>query len=128
MFQPVAVGALGEDRLILRILGDRQALRVVTRAGVPDTRWFAEGAVPTRLGDLVLSEPAAWPIRAFDAGDGLRFFTGSKIFDGTGALVHRIDFGALGIDEAVSSAAWLGGNEFAVVEADTSTVVVFSVP
>lgn len=45
-----------------------------------------------------------------------------------GTLLHVIDGQQLGLTTPASSRVWIGGNTFATVDGQTSTLVVYSVP
>ncbi|HVP60213.1 MAG TPA: hypothetical protein VMT11_06625 [Myxococcaceae bacterium] len=126
-FNPIGIGALGSDRFLVRVLGDRSVLRIVSRTGVPDSSIYPDGVLPTYLGDLHLSSPAS----GTDAqvfGD--RIFTGREIYDlSTGQLLHTVDAEKLRLQHlGGETGTWLSGNTFANEDGRTSTVVVYSIP
>jgi hypothetical protein len=126
----VGVGAYGPDQFLVRIRSDGNALKVFSRTGVPDPSVYPDGVIPTRLPDLQLSAPTVgFEAQFFDAGSGPRIFTGTDIYDGSGTLLHSIDVSKLGItDPPLVNGVWIGGNRFATVDGQTSTIILYSVP
>ena len=55
-------------------------------------------------------------------------FTGSEIDGIDGTLIHRIDWQHLGLTRPPVEGVWIGGNTFATIDGQTSTVVIYSVP
>jgi len=129
-FQPLGVGAYGPDQFLVRVRGDPNALKVVSRTGVPDTSVFRDGVLPDRYPDLPLSSPATGSgAQLFDAGTGPRIFTGAEIYDLNGTLLHVVDATALGLlNPPLRHGVWMFGNTFAAQDGDTSTVIVYTVP
>jgi hypothetical protein len=129
-FNPRGVGAFGPDRFLVRVVGDANALKVVSRSGAPESSIYPDGVLPTRFPDLPLSAPTVgFEAQFYDAGFGSRIFTGSDIYDGNGTLLHTIDVSALGItDPPLANGVWISGNTFAAVDGQTSTVIVYTVP
>ena len=66
--------------------------------------------------------------QVFDNGGGKRIFTGAEIYGIDGTLIHRIDWQLLGLTQPPTDGVWIGGNTFATIDGQTSTVVVYSVP
>jgi hypothetical protein len=128
--RPFGIGLLGADQFLVRVRGDPTALLVVSRTGTPNTDFFPDGVVPTRFADLRLSAPTqGMGAQVFDSGQGPRIFTGNEIYDISGNLLHVIDADQLGLVEPPGKwGVWLGGNTFANVDGNTSTLVVYSVP
>jgi hypothetical protein len=128
-FNPRGFSLLDPTRFVIRVVGDANALKVVTRGGTADTSIYRDGLVPVRLPDIVLSSPTAGVgAQAYDDGSGPRIFTGAEIYGVDGTLIHRIDWQALGLTSPAQDGVWIGGNTFATVDFQTSTVVVYSVP
>ena len=59
---------------------------------------------------------------ASGSSPALRFYG----IDGT--LIHRIDWQHLGLTRPPVEGVWIGGNTFATIDGQTSTVVIYSVP
>ena len=128
-FNPRGFSLLDPTRFVIRVVGDTSALKVVTRGGTPDTSIYRDGVVPARLPDILLSSPTAGVgAQVYDSGNGPRIFTGAEIYAIDGTLIHRIDWQALGLTLPALDGVWIGGNTFATVDVQTSTVVVYSVP
>jgi hypothetical protein len=129
-FRPLGMGALGPDQLLVTVLGDNTALKVVSRTGTPNTDFFPDGALPTRFADLPLSVPTQGSgAQVFNGGAGPRIFTGNEIYDISGNLLHVIDADQLGLVEPPARrGTWLSGKTFANVDGLTSTVIVYTVP
>jgi len=120
---------LDPNTFVARAIGDATALKVVTRSGTPDTSIYRDGVIPTRLPDIVLSPATAgFGAQVFDSGSGKRIFTGAEIYGIDGTLIHRIDWHQLGLNQAPIEGVWIGGNTFATVDGQTSTLVIYSVP
>jgi hypothetical protein len=120
---------LDPNTFVVRAIGDTSALKVVTRGGTPDTSIYRDGVIPARLPDIVLSSPTAGVgAQVYDNGSGKRIFTGAEIYGIDGTLIHRIDWQQLGLNQPASDGVWIGGNTFATVDGQTSTVVIYSVP
>jgi len=128
-FQPLGAGAFGPDQFIVRVRGDANALKIVSRTGVPDSSILPNATLPTRFPDLPLSSPViGQSVQSFDAGAGPRLFTGGAIYDSSGTLLHVIDQTALGVTVQVNSGTWISGNTYAVIDIATSTVIIFTLP
>ena len=128
-FNPRGFSLLDPTRFVMHVVGDTNALKVVTRGGTPDTSVYRDGVIPVRLPDIVLSSPTAGVgAQVYDNGSGPRIFTGAEIYGIDGTLIHRIDWQALGLASPAFDGVWIGGNTFATVDLQTSTVVVYSVP
>ena len=128
-FVPVGAGAFGSDQFIVRVVGDRGALRIVSRTGTPDSSILPNATLPTRFPDLTLSSfLVGQSVQVFDSGSGPRIFTGGTIFDTSGNLLHTVDQSALGVTVGLSQGTWIRGNTFAGIDSSTSTVIIFSVP
>ena len=128
-FNPRGFSLLDPSRFVIRAIGDTSALKVVTRGGTPDTSVYRDGVVPVRLPDIVLSSPTAGVgAQVYDNGTGPRIFTGAEIYGIDGTLIHRIDWQHLGLAQPATDGVWIGGNTFATVDGQTSTVVIYSVP
>ena len=128
-FQPQGAGAFGPDQFIVRVRGDANALKIVSRTGVPDSSILPNAILPTRFPDLPLSSPViGHSVQFFDAGAGPRLFTGGAIYDSSGTLLHVIDQTALGVTLGVNSGTWISGNTYAVIDAASSTVIIFTLP
>jgi len=128
-FNPRGFSLLDPTRFVIRVVGDASALKVVTRGGTADTSIYRDGVVPARLPDIVLSSPTAgFGAQVYDSGSGPRIFTGAEIYGIDGTLIHRIDWQVLGLTVPAQDGVWIGGNTFATVDFQTSTVVVYSVP
>jgi len=120
---------LDPGTFVARAIGDPTALKVVTRGGTPDDSIYRDGVIPARLPDIVLSPPTAgFGAQVFDNGSGKRIFTGPEIYGIDGTLIHRIDWQQLGLNQPPIEGVWIGGNTFATVDGQTSTVVIYSVP
>jgi hypothetical protein len=129
LFGPVGAGAFGPDQFIVRVVGDKAALKIVSRTGTPDSSILPNATLPARFPDLELSSPTnGRSIQVFDAGAGPRLFTGSEMYDISGNLLHSIDQSALGVTFRMDQGTWITGNTFAGIDAGTSTVIIFSVP
>jgi hypothetical protein len=119
---------LDPNTFVARAIGDTSALKVVTRGGTPDTSIYRDGVIPARLPDIVLSSPTAgFGAQVYDNGTGKRIFTGAEIYGMDGTLIHRIDWQQLGLNQPASDGVWIGGNTFATLDGQTSTVVIYSV-
>src|SRR5262249_18830214 len=128
-FQPLGAGAFGPDQFIVRVRGDASALKIVSRAGTPDSSILPNATLPTRFPDLPLSSPVIGrSVQFFDAGAGPRLFTGGAIYDSSGNLLHVVDQTALGVTVGVDSGTWISGNTYAVIDAASSTVIIFTLP
>jgi len=129
-FQSVGAGAFGPDQFIVHVIGDANALKIVSRTGVPDSSILPNAILPTRFPDLPLSSPVMrrQSVQFFDAGAGPRLFTGGAIYDSSGTLLHVIDQTALGVTAWVDSGTWISGNTYAVIDFATSTVIIFTLP
>ena len=120
---------LDPNTFVARAIGDNTALKVVTRGGTPDSSIYRDGVIPARLPDIVLSPPTAgFGAQVFDNGSGKRIFTGAEIYGIDGTLIHRIDGQQLGLTQPPVEGVWIGGNTFATVDGQTSTLVIYSVP
>jgi hypothetical protein len=120
---------LDPNTFVARAIGDPAALKVVTRGGAADTSIYRDGVIPARLPDIVLSSPTAGvDAQVFDDGSGKRIFTGAEIYGIDGTLIHRIDWQHLGLTAPPIEGVWIGGNTFATVDGQTSTLVIYSVP
>jgi hypothetical protein len=128
-FNPRGFSLLEPSTFVVRVVGDPSALKVVTRGGTPDSSLYRDGVVPERLPDIVLSSPTAgFAAQVFDVPGGRRIFTGAEIYGLDGTLIHRIDWQQLGLAHPAEDGVWIGGNTFATVDTQTSTIVVYSVP
>lgn len=133
-FQPLAAGAFGPDQFIVRVIGDVNALKIVSRTGTPDNSILPNATLPTRFPDLPLSSPATGcpaigcSVQLFDSGAGPRIFTGGEIYDSSGTLLHIIDQAALGITFGVGSGTWISGDTYGVIDTGTSTLIIFTLP
>jgi hypothetical protein len=129
-FNPTGVGAYGPDALVVRTVGDADALHVVSRGGTPDASSFPDGVLPERLLDLPLAVPATGQeAQLIDAGGEPRLFTGAEIYGLDGTLLHAVDQAALGIQEPpLRLGVWMSGDTFAAQDGRTSTVVVYTIP
>jgi len=128
-FAPVGAGAFGSDQFIVRVVGDRAALKIVSRTGTPDSSILPNATLPTRFPDLTLSSlVVGQSVQVFDAGAGPRLFTGGEIYDNSGSLLHTIDQSALGVTVGLSQGTWIRGNTFAGIDSWTSTVIIFNTP
>ena len=129
-FQSVGAGAFGPDQFIVHVIGDANALKIVSRTGVPDSSILPNAILPTRFPDLPLSSPVMrrQSVQFFDAGAGPRLFTGGAIYDSSGNLLHVIDQTALGVTVGVNSGTWISGNTYAVIDIATSTLIIFTLP
>ena len=133
-FQPLGAGAFGPDQFIVRVVGDTSALKIVSRTGIPDSSILPNATLPTRFPDLPLSSPATGcptigcSVQLFDSGAGPRIFTGEEIYDSSGTLLHIIDQAALGITFGVGSGTWISGDTYGVIDAGTSTLIIFTLP
>jgi hypothetical protein len=127
-FQSVGAGAFGPDQFIVHVIGDANALKIVSRTGVPDSSILPNAILPTRFPDLPLSSPVMrrQSVQFFDAGAGPRLFTGGAIYDSSGNLLHVIDQTALGVTVGVNSGTWISGNTYAVIDIATSTLIIFT--
>ena len=120
---------LDQNTIVARAIRDTSALKVVTRGGTPDTSIYRDGVIPARLPDIVLSSPTAGVgAQVFDNGSGKRIFTGAEIYGIDGTLIHRIDWQHLVLAQPATDGVWIGGNTFATVDGQTSTLVIYSVP
>ena len=128
-FRPKGIGAFGSDKFLVNVVGDTNALKVVSRTGTPDTGTDPDGVLPTRFADVPLSVPTQGQgAQVFDAGAGPHIFTGNEIYDISGRLLHAIDADQLGLVEPPGQCGtWLSGNTFANVDGRTSTIV-YTVP
>jgi hypothetical protein len=128
-FNPRGFSLLDPGTFVVRAIGDPTALKVVTRGGAADSSIYRDGVIPTRLSDIVLSPPTSgFGAQVYDSGSGKRIFTGAEIYGIDGTLIHRIDRQQLGLNQPPIEGVWIGGNTFATVDGQTSTVVVYSVP
>ena len=128
-FQPFAAGAFGPDQFIVRVVGDANALKIVSRTGTPDSSILPNATLPARFPDLPLSSPVSGrSVQLFDSGGGPRIFTGAEIYDSSGTLLHIIDQAALGITFGVGSGTWISGDTYGVIDAGTSTLIIFTLP
>ena len=128
-FRPRGFSLLDPNTFVVRVVGDTSALKVVTRGGTPDSSIYRDGVIPARLPDIVLSSPTGGVGgQVFDDGSGKRIFTGAEIYGIDGTLIHRIDWQQLGLTQPATDGVWIGGNTFATIDGQTSTLVIYSVP
>jgi len=128
-FNPLGMGVLGPDQFLVYVQ-DPNALKVVSRSGMPDMSIYSDGVIPVRFADLPLSAPThGAEAQVFDNGSGPRIFTGSEIYDISGKLLHVVDNVKLGIQNPLLfNGVWLFGNTFATVDGLTSEVIVYTIP
>jgi len=131
-----ALPAFCPDCLGVRVTGrdpatgaPRTEIRVITRTGTPDPT-DADAIVPMELPPIVLScEPTDVGLAFHSSPAGDRIVAGVSFYDLGGTFIERIDKAALGVSFVSAVASIASGTHqglFAVIEAQTSELIVFS--
>jgi hypothetical protein len=131
-----ALPAICPDCLAVRVIvrdpltgALRTEIRVITRTGTPHPT-DADAIVPMELPPIVLScEPIDGGLTFHSSPAGDRIVAGVSFYDLAGTFIERIDKAALGVSFVSAIASVTSGTHqglFAVIEAQTSELIVFS--
>jgi hypothetical protein len=133
-FAPTGADAWDADSFLVSVTGDANALKWVSRTGAPREVELGDGSVatvqlPTQGPDFPLSTAKGFSgVQVLGSGSSRQVFTGRKLFDANGQLIHEIDVAALGLTDQFQGAVQLRDGRYAVLDGDTSTILIVSVP